>query len=295
MPPGWESLPTPVTALGQDGINDLAARLVPVAILAERDQADFHQAFVDVVHKALERQYGRGAAAKLKRVDALIRRFGYSEIRDEHIPGQGHRVVTSWIDGLSPEAPFHDAADYPWCAALAAETAAIRRELRDHLDSPDWIRAPEGTWGTMDAPEWRALGLAKGGEWIAGERFPRTRAALGSLRGMHPDEVYFARMPPHTRIGPHSDNLNFVLVAHLGLEVEEDRCTLRVGDSTRAWREGEMLVFDHTYIHAAENNSDRDRYVLVCRFWHPGCTEQERFATFLMMQVITAMQNFGGA
>merc|ERR1712079_663703 len=83
------------------------------------------------------------------------------------------------------------------------------------------------------------------------------------------------------------------LVAHLGLEVEEGLCTLRVGDWERQWREGEVLVFDHTYIHSAANHSDKDRYVLIFRFWHPACSEVERYAILFLLQVIEAMQRRG--
>eukprot|EP00415_Alexandrium_ostenfeldii_P003140 UN3140 len=127
------------------------------------------------------------------------------------------------------------------------------------------------------ALEWRSITLVKHGLWVVEDAFPKTRAIFAGLRGVRPMEVFLARMPPRTEIQTHSDETNFLLNAHLGLELEEGACALTVGESTRSWREGEMFVFDHSYYHSAKNDSQRDRYVLVCRFWHPGCTDEEAY------------------
>merc|ERR550532_3023681 len=128
------------------------------------------------------------------------------------LPGRGHRVVAGCLEGMGPELPFHEADGFPWAARLASQAEHIRRELEEHKSAAeDWVAAPEGTWGTMDAPEWSALGLVQGSCWIAGDQFPKTRAVLASLPGMCPDEVMFARLPAGARIGPHSDNVNYVL------------------------------------------------------------------------------------
>jgi len=227
-------------------------------------------------------------------VRPLVEAFGYGECHAAELPGKGQRVVTCRVEGLEPEQPFHEAGAFRWAARLAEQAEAIRAELRRYQGSPeDWVAAPEGTWGTMDAPEWKALGLVQASSWVMGEHFPETRAALNALPGLCPDEVMFARMPPGTKIGPHSDNMNFILVAHLGLELEDGLCTLRVGDWTRAWREGEVLVFDHTFVHSAANDSQRDRYVLICRFWHPGLAAEERYALQFLLRAIAAMQRRG--
>ena len=48
-------------------------------------------------------------------------------------------------------------------------------------------------------------------------------------------------MPAGSTIAPHSDECNFVLTAHLGVDVPPGgRCVLRVGDATRRWANGEV-------------------------------------------------------
>ena len=97
-------------------------------------------------------------------------------------------------------------------------------------------------------------------------------------------------MPPGSAIGLHSDNMNFVLTAHVGLRLDPSGCSLSVGEHTSGWREGEALVFDTSYLHAAENASGRDRDVLVVRFWHPGVTEEERYALLFLLAVMDRLK-----
>ena len=48
---------------------------------------------------------------------------------------------------------------------------------------------------------------------------------------------------------------------------------LRVGQATRAWREGECLVFDDTVEHEAWNRSRSKRIVVLFDFARPGCED----------------------
>lgn len=62
-------------------------------------------------------------------------------------------------------------------------------------------------------------------------------------------EVFFAKQAAKTGIKPHSDNTNFILTTHLGLDVPEGKCWIRVGGEKREWKNGKALVFDTHYIH----------------------------------------------
>ena len=76
-----------------------------------------------------------------------------------------------------------------------------------------WEQPHSETFRKMGAPEWRSINLVKYGVWVQPGRFPRTHAVLAALSDVRFLEVGLARMPPHTRIQPHSDNTNFVLGA----------------------------------------------------------------------------------
>jgi Aspartyl/Asparaginyl beta-hydroxylase len=45
-------------------------------------------------------------------------------------------------------------------------------------------------------------------------------------------------------------------------------------------------VFDTSIVHQTENTSDRERYVLLVRFWHPDLTEIEREAFNIIFQYL---------
>ena len=91
-------------------------------------------------------------------------------------------------------------------------------------------------------------------------------------------EVFFAKQKGKTGIQPHSDGCNFVLTAHLGLDVPEGECWIKVGAEKKDWKNGKAIVFDTHYSHETGNVSDKDRYVLLMRFWHPGVSPKEREA-----------------
>src|SRR3546814_11463478 len=53
-------------------------------------------------------------------------------------------------------------------------------------------------------------------------------------------------------------------------------CALRVGDETRIWEPGKLLMLDDTIRHEAWNHSDRLRVVLIFDVWHPMPTDHGR-------------------
>jgi len=77
--------------------------------------------------------------------------------------------------------------------------------------------------------------------------------------------VMFSILTPHAQLAPHSDPDAGVIRYHLGLKVPKDKenCFLVVNDKKLHWQEGHDLMFDETYIHSAENNTNERRVVLL--------------------------------
>jgi aspartyl/asparaginyl beta-hydroxylase (cupin superfamily) len=115
-------------------------------------------------------------------------------------------------------------------------------------------------------------------------RLPQAEVDLRSPTAM------FSVLQPKTRIPPHTGIANFRLVVHLPL-VLPSGCGFRVGGETREWRIGEAWVFDDTIEHAAWNDSDETRIILICDIWSPRLSPDERAA---IRTVIAATDAFKG-
>ncbi|MED5390075.1 MAG: aspartyl/asparaginyl beta-hydroxylase domain-containing protein [Pseudomonadota bacterium] len=80
----------------------------------------------------------------------------------------------------------------------------------------------------------------------------------------------FALLPAGAKLGKHRDPFAGSLRYHLGLITpNDDRCAIYVDGQKHSWRDGEDVVFDETFIHWAENFSDRDRLILFCDVERP--------------------------
>lgn len=96
-------------------------------------------------------------------------------------------------------------------------------------------------------------------------------------------------LKPGTHIQPHHGLLNTRLICHLPLLAPSD-CALRVGAETRAWRTGEMLIFDDSVEHEAWNRSTETRVVLLFEVWRPEILPEEREA---LARLFEAIDQFG--
>jgi beta-hydroxylase len=103
---------------------------------------------------------------------------------------------------------------------------------------------------------------------------PNTASILNKIPGIISAD--FSYLPPHTHITPHTGFTKMILRVHLGLIVPKD-CGIRVGNDTRHWEKGKLLIFDDSFEHEAWNNSDEDRYILMIDIPNPlwGYTAKE--------------------
>jgi len=185
---------------------------------------------------------------------------------------------------------FFEREEFDWVPALEADTSVVKAELEAVLaegadfrpyieDDPD--RPRREFHGLHDDPSWTALYLWKNGQLIEdnARRFPKTMAALDKVPishiGARTPSVLFSRLTPGAHIPPHRGMLNCRLICHLPLIVP-DGGWLRVGNETREWREGELLIFDDSFEHEARNPSGETRIVLLFDVWRPELTEDEK-------------------
>ncbi|GGD69516.1 aspartyl/asparaginyl beta-hydroxylase domain-containing protein [Caballeronia grimmiae] len=80
----------------------------------------------------------------------------------------------------------------------------------------------------------------------------------------------FAMLPPGGVFTLHRDPYAGSLRYHLGLVTpNDDNCAIVVDGRRYSWRDGEEVVFDETYLHWAENKTDKDRIILFCDIERP--------------------------
>jgi beta-hydroxylase len=160
---------------------------------------------------------------------------------------------------------FLDAKQFDFVSRLEAGWTDVRREClalpRDGFEP--WVQRE------MYGEGWSVYGLIAFGKPIEAAlgSCPLTAALIAGVPGL--TTAGFSRMAAGTHIKPHVGWVRTVYRLHMGLVVPP-HCALRVGAETRAWREGECLIFDDTVEHEAWNQSGVDRVVLLLDFLRSG-------------------------
>lgn len=209
-----------------------------------------------------------------------------------------------YFPGL-PQVQFYERADFPWAEALEKQAPAMREELSAVLEAghsfapymqPQRDRPAFDNNGLLNDPAWSACHLIQNGEEVPemAARCPATLNALRTLplcriKGRTPTAL-FSLLRPGAHIPPHHGYLNARLICHLPLIVPGD-CALRVGNETRPWRQGELVIFDDSMEHEAWNRSAETRVVLLFDIWRPELTETERA---LVAATLESIDRFGG-
>ena len=80
----------------------------------------------------------------------------------------------------------------------------------------------------------------------------------------------FVVLPAGSHLPKHRDPYAGSLRYHLGLITpNSDACKIVVDGQDYSWRDGEDVLFDETYIHYAENKTDKDRLIFFCDVARP--------------------------
>jgi aspartate beta-hydroxylase len=201
-----------------------------------------------------------------------------------------HQPTQLHYPGL-PAIGYFDDALFPWLKSLEHETTAIKSELEGLIaeeigEFTPYVLKPENVpvqqWGELNrSTKWSAYFLWQDGKRDEAHcaRCPITAAALdrapmAAMPGYAPT-AFFSSLEPHVRIPPHTGSTNVRLIVHLPLIVPA-KCSFRVGNETREWREGKAWVFDDSIEHEAWNDSDRQRVILIFDVWNPHLSQSER-------------------
>nr|WP_237442405.1 aspartyl/asparaginyl beta-hydroxylase domain-containing protein [Saccharibacter sp. 17.LH.SD] len=164
---------------------------------------------------------------------------------------------------------------FPWVEALEKAAPLIIKEFQGVIAeqggvpplrelSPDHKRiAPDNSWKSfflygygIKVPE----NCAKA---------PVTAQLVAGIPGLC--SALFSILEPGGEIPPHNGVTKGMLNCHLGLSIPKDgkNCWIKVSNYTLHWQEGKVFIFDDTYNHTVQNNTDEIRAILFIQVERP--------------------------
>ena len=194
-----------------------------------------------------------------------------------------------------PNKPYVDVAEFPELAPLQDNWKTIRDEALSLFDEGH-IRAAatynDLGFNSFFKTGWKRFYVKWYDEPLPSARglCPNTVALVQSIPTIN--AAMFALLPPGSKLGAHRDPFAGSLRYHLGLVTpNNDTCRIVVDGEPYAWRDGEPVMFDETFIHTAENRSDVTRLILFCDVERPLRFRVMKWVNHLVeMTVIRASQ-----
>ena len=238
---------------------------------------------------------GFGPEAQSKRIRESI------EILFEERQVYYQQPSAYYFPGL-PQRQFYEREEFDWVPAVEAAAAdmlaELNRGLADDIAFRPYLQARANRpsydfHGMLNNPDWSTLYLWENGGPVEQNvaRFPKTYAAMRHVPLPHittrAPSILFSLLKSAARIAAHNGMINTRLICHLPLIVPPG-CGFRVGNETRQWEVGKLLIFDDTIEHEAWNDSGEDRVVLIFDVWRPELSEDERRAVTAIFEAIDA-------
>lgn len=172
---------------------------------------------------------------------------------------------------LPAKAPFFEHQRFPELQKITENWQAIREEalrLQDHIKAAQSNN--DAGFNTFFKRGWKRFYL----KWY-GEAHPSAQALCPLTTQLVNDipsikAAMFAELPPGAYLGKHRDPWAGSVRYHLGLSTpNDDRCFIEIDRQRHSWRDGEAVIFDETYVHWAENKTDKTRIILFCDIERP--------------------------
>lgn len=197
-----------------------------------------------------------------------------------------------------PAKPVLDPAGFPELAPLAANWTTVRDEALKLFDE-GYIRTAlahnDVGFDSFFKRGWKRFYVKWYGDPLPSAQAlcPKTVALLESVKPVK--AAMFALLEPGAHLNPHRDPFAGSLRYHLGLRTpNSDDCFILVDGERQSWRDGQVLMFDETFIHEAENRTGTTRIILFCDVERPLRTRAMRAVNRFVIEhlvKISATQN----
>ncbi len=181
--------------------------------------------------------------------------------------------VLMYLFSAVPTRPILDVNDFPEIRPLRDNWEMIRDEARALYDEGHIRRSDKHNdiaFNTFFKHGWKRFYLKWYDDCVpsARELCPKTVELVESIPAIN--AAMFTFLPPRSRLGRHRDPFAGSLRYHLGLDTpNSDDCRIYIDGTPYAWRDGEDVLFDETFIHRVENETDESRLILFCDVARP--------------------------
>lgn len=172
-----------------------------------------------------------------------------------------------------PAKPYTDVKLFPELTSLKNNWEMIRDEGLKLFDD-GYIRAAakynDVGFNSFFRTGWKRFYLKWYDDFLPSAKTlcPKTTVLLAGIPSLN--AAMFAVLPPGSKLVSHRDPFAGSLRYHLGLSTpNSDKCYIMVDGVPYYWRDGEAVVFDETYIHYAENQTNQTRLILLCDIERP--------------------------
>jgi len=163
---------------------------------------------------------------------------------------------------------FVDTNTIPWVNEVENQYQIIYAELQQFLESKKtdeqfisrYPSVTEGYWGRLDVKFWNML-------HPNAKYFQKTIDIMAASKSC--TRITFNLLKPHSRIKPHNGENDAYYRGHLALKIpgKLPNVGFQVGNESRSWEEGKILLFLDAQNHQAFNDSDETRIIMVFDVW----------------------------
>lgn len=179
-----------------------------------------------------------------------------------------------YLFSAAPHKPYQDIDEFPQLQVLQDNWQVFREEAMKLAEAAANEPLPEKrvdvAFNSFLRRGWRRFYLKWYDEPLPSARTlcPKSTELVESIPGLR--AAMFAVLPPGGTLMKHRDPYAGSLRYHLGLVTpNSDNCMIWVDGEPYSWRDGEDVLFDETFIHWAENQSDTSRIILFCDIERP--------------------------
>jgi beta-hydroxylase len=194
-----------------------------------------------------------------------------------------------------PNKPVQDIERFPDLAPLRDNWETIRDEAKRLYDEGHIKKAEnfnDLAFNTFFKRGWKRFYLKWYGDFLPSAKAlcPKTVELVQSIPSVN--AALFTMMAPRSKLGAHRDPFAGSMRYHLGLMTpNNDDCRIYIDGQPYSWRDGQAILFDETFIHKVNNDTDEPRIILFCDVTRPLRTPIVRALNrFMIRYVVKATQ-----